>query len=214
MNKINFLFLFVFLISLSIEDEDKQDKDRDYLGIIFKIFPVLEQKCYPHLQKILDERQMEEKNKSYPWISDAIGKGLNDIGDESECMSSIPGTIFIMSNIYNIKLTKLFQKSDFDLLDFLEIKNYTIGICLMKECKDTFYRYANILIGFLNFLENNQTGNANEHISFIENDKNDTSSKYNVNKEGIFDTSSIKEAILYILLAFVGLKLINILEKN
>ena len=209
MNKINFLFLFVFLISLSIEDEDKQDKDRDYLGIIFKIFPVLEQKCYPHLQKILDERQMEEKNKSYPWISDAIGKGLNDIGDESECMSSIPGTIFIMSNIYNIKLTKLFQKSDFDLLDFLEIKNYTIGICLMKECKDTFYRYANILIGFLNFLENNQTGNASEHISFIENDKNDTSSKYNVNKEGIFDTSGIKEAILYILLAFVGLKLIG-----
>ena len=204
MNKLIFLYIFIFqffLISTDNANNKPDDDNKDYFGLILKIIEGLERKCFPELKKIFKiEKNFPEAKKTYPWIGDAVGKNLNDIGDELECVKSIPNTIFLMVNIYQINLTKTIQTIDDNFLNYLDIKNFTIGFCLMSQCKETVRRYMTLLTKYLlkNMTEEN-------HISFLENDSNDRKSKDNVfffeNK-----TETTKKVFLYIFLVFSLLK--------
>ena len=203
MYKIIFLYILIFQFFVNSED-NKTDSSVDYFGLILKVFEGLETDCFPELENTLvKERNKTERNKKYPWLGDAIGKNFNDIGDESECIRSIPNTIFIMVNIHNINLTKAIQTIDDNFLNFLEINNFTIGICLMSKCKATLRRYATLLTKYL--LKNMSDEN---HISFIENDKFDNNSTDNANNFKL-ETEYIKKPMLYIALAFALLKIVG-----
>ena len=203
MNKLIFLYIFIFQFFLISTDDKTEDDNKDYFGLILKIIKGLEKKCFPELEKIFDkEKDQPESNKSYPWIGDAIGKNLNDIGDELECVKSIPNTIFIMVNIYQINLTKTIQTIDDDFLNYLEIKNFTIGFCLMSECKTTIIRYMTLLTKYL--LKNMTDGN---HISFLENDRFENTT----NNVAFFEnhTKNTRTAYLIIILVFSLLKVVG-----
>ena len=204
MNKFNFIFISIIQFFL-ISSQNKTVESQDYFGVIFRVIEGLERQCFPQIRKIFDqEKSYPEANKSYPWLGDAIGKNLNDMGDELECVKSIPNTTFIMVNIYRINLTRTIQTIDHKFLNYLEIDNFTIGFCIMKECKLTVRRYTRLLSKYLlkNLTEKNE-------ISYIENDKFDNSSIDNVHEFKKNGSYKSKAALLIIFLIFTILKVIG-----
>ena len=160
-----FLFLFIFaqissqeeantkdskVTDEKVTDEKSSDKI-DYLSLALKIFESLEAECYPEIEKSYMERMIFEKDKTYPWITDTMGKGINDIGDEVECLNSLKNTTFYMVNFYNLNLTQILE-NDQHLMNFLEIHNFSLGFCLMYTCREAFVRYVPILGYFINLL--------------------------------------------------------------
>ena len=204
MNKFNFIFISIIQFFL-ISSQNKTIESQDYFGVILRVIEGLERQCFPQIRKIFDqEKSYPEANKSYPWLGDAIGKNLNDMGDELECVKSIPNTTFIMVNIYRINLTRTIQTIDHKFLNYLEIDNFTIGFCIMKECKLTVRRYTRLLSKYLlkNLTEKNE-------ISYIENDKFDNSSIDNVHEFEKNGSYKSKAALLIIFLIFTILKVIG-----
>ena len=204
MNKFNFIFISIIQFFL-ISSQNKTIESQDYFGVILRVIEGLERQCFPQIKKIFDqEKSYPEANKSYPWLGDAIGKNLNDMGDELECVKSIPNTTFIMVNIYRINLTRTIQTIDHKFLNYLEIDNFTIGFCIMKECKLTVRRYTRLLSKYLlkNLTEKNE-------ISYIENDKFDNSSIDNVHEFKKNGSYKSKAALLIIFLIFTILKVIG-----
>jgi len=204
MNKFNFIFIIIIQFFL-ISSQNKTIESQDYFGVILRVIEGLERQCFPQIRKIFDqEKSYPEANKSYPWLGDAIGKNLNDMGDELECVKSIPNTTFIMVNIYRINLTRTIQTIDHKFLNYLEIDNFTIGFCIMKECKLTVRRYTRLLSKYLlkNLTEKNE-------ISYIENDKFDNSSIDNVHEFKKNGSYKSKAALLIIFLIFTILKVIG-----
>ena len=204
MNKFNFIFISIIQFFL-ISSQNKTIESQDYFGVILRVIEGLERQCFPQIKKIFDqEKSYPEANKSYPWLGDAIGKNLNDMGDELECVKSIPNTTFIMVNIYRINLTRTIQTIDHKFLNYLEIDNFTIGFCVMKECKLTVRRYTRLLSKYLlkNLTEKNE-------ISYIENDKFDNSSIDNVHEFKKNGSYKSKVALLIIFLIFTILKVIG-----
>ena len=204
MNKFNFIFISIIQFFL-ISSQNKTIESQDYFGVILRVIEGLERQCFPQIRKIFDqEKSYPEANKSYPWLGDAIGKNLNDMGDELECVKSIPNTTFIMVNIYRINLTRTIQTIDHKFLNYLEIDNFTIGFCIMKECKLTVRRYTRLLSKYLlkNLTEKNE-------ISYIENDKFDNSSIDNVHEFKKNGSYKSKVALLIIFLIFTILKVIG-----
>ena len=204
MNKFNFIFISIIQFFL-ISSQNKTIESQDYFGVILRVIEGLERQCFPQIRKIFDqEKSYPEANKSYPWLGDAIGKNLNDMGDELECVKSIPNTTFIMVNIYRINLTRTIQTIDHKFLNYLEIDNFTIGFCIMKECKLTVRRYTRLLSKYLlkNLTEKNE-------ISYIENDKFDNSSIDNVHEFKKNGSYKSKAALLIIFLIFTILKVIG-----
>ena len=106
---------------INSNNEDEQDS-RDFFGILFSIFQGLERKCFPEIKKIYDEFKdnVPELDKSYPWLFDTVGKSLNDIGDEAECVNTLKNTSFIMINLYNITFFEFVQNVSKHLYNFLE----------------------------------------------------------------------------------------------
>ena len=216
-----FLHLIFFNQVLSNNSTDKEDLDYILLGI--KIFESLEKECYPVLNKSLSERMKYEMDKEFPWITDSIGKGINDIGDEIECLQTLKNTTFFIMNFYNLNLS-LILDNDQALMDFLEIHNFTIGVCLMYSCRDAFYRYLRILAEFINYLASkkpadpnlvsiyesyitdNLTANAN-----INNNEEDEAynNKRNLYLDDDLETKNFKKALLFVILTIIILKIIG-----
>ena len=173
MNKITYLFLFIIHISfLSLISSQDTNKTINFIPILLKIFESLEYKCYPDLVKLLvDERNMTESERAYPWLGDALSKGLNDIGDESECVKTLQNTSFIMVFFKDLNLQNIVQQIDKELYKFLGLKGYVMGICVMNSCKDTVYRYAKLLNKFLIYLATQKVPKNEDIVSFVENDK-------------------------------------------
>ena len=115
-----------------------------------------------------------EKDKNYPWLIDAIGKGINDLGDEIECCNSLINTSFIIAKINKEAVFSMFNYNDTTLMRYLEIQNFVMGICLMNACKE------GIEEGMKNVF-NNVTGfsnNNSESIIYVEYEELNNKSKY------------------------------------
>ena len=211
MNKIIYLFLFIIHISfLSFISSQDTNKTINFIPILLKIFESLEYKCYPDLVKLLvDERNMTESERAYPWLGDALSKGLNDIGDESECVKTLQNTSFIMVFFKDLNLQNIVQQIDKELYNFLELKGYVMGICIMNSCKDTVYRYAKLLNKFLIYLATQEVPKNEDIVSFVENDKLDPNSAYNVHFYDKLYTYIPKLVVLIIAVIFIGLKVLG-----
>ena len=212
MNKITYVFLFIIHISFLslISSQDTNNKTINFIPILLKIFESLEYKCYPDLVKLLvDERNITEKDRAYPWLGDALSKGLNDIGDESECVKTLQNTSFIMVFFNGLNLENIVQQIDKELYKFLELKGYVMGICVMNSCKDTVYRYAKLLNKFLIYLATQEVPQNEDIVSFVENDKLNPSLPNNVYSNDKLDTYMEKYVVLILSLIVIGLKVLG-----
>ena len=202
MKQINYIILLIFQFHFI------QLENMDTIGIILKMFEGLETKCYQELMKIIDDRKRLEKDKHFPWLGDALGKNVNDIGDEIECVKTVSNTTFIMVNFFELSSFELVQKANNDLIKFLDIKNFTIGVCIMKECKETIYRYSNIISNMLKIIDK-RTQEIKKEVSFIVNDRYDINSSFNVYSNDNIETYTMKLIIIILICFFFGLKLIG-----
>ena len=212
MNKITYVFLFIIHISFLslISSQDTNNKTINFIPILLKIFESLEYKCYPDLVKLLvDERNITEKDRAYPWLGDALSKGLNDIGDESECVKTLQNTSFIMVFFNGLNLENIVQQIDKELYKFLELKGYVMGICVMNSCKDTVYRYAKLLNKFLIYLATQKVPQNEDIVSFVENDKLNTDSPNNVFPKEKLETYITKLVVIIISFVFIFFKVIG-----
>ena len=217
-----FLHLLLFNQVLS-EDSKPTDKEEiDYINLFIRIFESLEKECYPVLHNVLSDRMKYELDKPFPWITDSLGKGINDIGDEVECLYTLKNTTFFMVNFYKFNLS-LILDNDQALMDFLEIKNFTMGICLMYSCRDAFYRYLQILAEFVNYMASKKPANPNL-VSIYENYKTDnltsnvnqnsddeeedeTTIKRNLYLDDDLKTKDFKKVIIWIIISVIILKI-------
>ena len=141
------IILFIIIPQNTIISENTEK----YLDIIGSILNVTDSECYKDLNKILD---FEKKNNiEYPWLMDYMGKGLNDLGDETECINSLVNTSFI---IVRAKAT-LRNKNE----EFLNTQAYSYGFCINNKCKDTVKNNFEIIRKFLDILFSSQG-----HLSF------------------------------------------------
>ena len=207
MKKIHLIIIFIIIISFQeILSENDNTDGIDYLKLALRIFESLETKCFPDINRTINERMKFEKDKRYPWITDTMGKGINDIGDEIECLNSLKNTTFFIVNFYQLNLSQILD-NDQKLMDFLEIKNFTLGFCLMHSCSEAFTRYLAIIAEFVNFIASNKDA-PNNLVQFFEDNKIDSGPK-NLNNLINLKTSEIKKVVLIILGVLFGIKLIG-----
>jgi len=211
MKKILLILIYLHLLSftqvLSQSETDKKE-EVDYIKLAIKIFESLEKECYPDINNSINEKMKFEIDKRYPWITDSMGKGINDIGDEIECLNTLTNTTFFILNFYNLNLS-LILDNDQALMRFLEIKNFTMGICLMYSCKDAFNRYIKILAEFVNYLASKKTAEDNlvEIYQSNKQDNNFTESPFNLNLDDPLITKTFKEVVLILISVLVAIKI-------
>ena len=133
----------------------------------------LTEECTKEIDLALDITILE-KDKNYPWLIDAIGKGINDLGDEIECCNSLINTSFIIAKINKEAVFSMFNYNDTTLMRYLEIKSFVMGVCLMNACKE------GIEEGMKNVFNNvtGFSGNNSESIIYVEYKESNNKSKY------------------------------------
>ena len=153
----------------------------------------MENRCYLELANYFDskERSKLEKDKTYPWIGDYFGQGINDIGDETECIYSIKqNTTFFMINFYKLNISDILE-ANLPLKNFLEIKNFTLGLCIMYDCGETLRKYIGLLAEFVNYISDNKTSDENL-VSLIESNNIDKDKKDNAFFDNDLETRGVK----------------------
>ena len=212
-NMISFIFyLILLLLSISLINSQENNSSNastkiNYLTLAINIFKELENKCYLEVDKLLNESNQYEKNKTYPWLIDYFGKGMNDIGDEAECLYSIKeNTTFFMLNFYDLNLNNILE-TDQPLKNFLNLRNFSFGFCIVYDCRETFPKYARILAEFINYINNNDEPDKNL-LTYFESNKKDNSSNNMYNCDNL-ETSVSKKFFIFIIIALIVLKLIG-----
>ena len=192
-NQLFYLIIFLFLTN-SLQKDDTHVQ------------------CYLELSKEVNNTgTISEHNKLYPWIIDYMGKELNDLGDELECLNSLINTTFL---IVEIKSIDFFFKNDTNLLNFLEIKDFTAAFCITLVCNETFQIYFRYFIEMMKNLDNkndNVNGFENTKIYLNNEDRNDTNETNASIVEYIefFEFSSkYKYIIIICFVVYISLKII------
>ena len=169
-----YIFLFFLLSSISTNNSFKSKYDKlkrelrkmlednhkfSPFGAYFKLLSedsqAFDKNCSDELfHEIGDnssEKYIENVNKTYPWILDYFGKALNDLGDEIECIKSLKNTTFLICELYTYAFI---YDYDLNMIDFLGIKNFTIGVCLINSCTELFKNYFNRIINLIDYIYN------------------------------------------------------------
>ena len=165
------IFILFIIIPENIILTENTDEKKKF-GLIGHILYTVDEECYKEIIKFLGKDKNETGiDSNYPWIIDYMGKGLNDLGDEIECVKSLDNTSYIMvrteTNISN-KNTK-----------FLKIKNYSFGFCIPNKCKETAKKNIEIIWKFLNLLFSKNNIEKESKIEIIESYKEDNPQKEN-----------------------------------
>ena len=219
-NQMKTILFFQILILIHIQSISADSFDiPEFETLISKIFEKLEPECYVDLTSTLSENEKfkPEKEKNYSWLFDFMGKGFNDIGDECECRFAMKSnTTFLLFYFHDLNLTALLD-ADSELIEYLEIKNYTYGLCIMTSCADTVIKYFRIFLDFVNYINTN-IESKNDIVSFIVSN-NDYLNESNVNSFNSTiinvqqcpneQTKTQKQILLWFLIGLVLVKLIG-----
>ena len=206
-NRIVIVFLIILIYPILSQNKSDQNTETNYVELAINIFKKLEEECFVELEGLFHERIKFEKDKRYPWLMDSIGKGINDIGDEIECLYSLQNTTFFLVNFYQLDLSKILD-NDQHLINFLDIKNFTLGFCLMYKCRDAFRRYLKLIAEFVNFVATHETADDNL-VRYIEDSRINGSESWNAYNTEALDTYSWKKAIGFIIGIFSAIKLLG-----
>ena len=179
------------------EDSHKVELFRVYIKLLEEVFKTMEKDCYVEAENELRDgssRDYEKNNKTYPWILDYFGKGLNDLGDEIECKKSLKNTTFLISELNTFAFV---YPEDKNLLYFLGIKNFTMGICLMNSCKEAFKKYFKKIISLYDYIAINKdkplVGNDTNIVNFFDDEP---------------DYNNVSNIIIIILFIYIVIKII------
>ena len=222
-NLIKIILFFQILILIHTQSNSTNSSNSsntpNFEDLIGKIFAKLEPECYQDLNYTFygDDKYKPEKEKNYPWLFDYMGKGFNDIGDECECRFAMKSnTTYLLLYFHDLNLTALLD-ADRDLIDYLEIKNYIYGLCIMTSCADTVVKYFRIFLDFINYINTNAE-NKNDIVSFIasNNEKLNDSVAYSFNSTIINvyqhpndKTKTQKQVLLWLLIGLCFIKLVG-----
>ena len=228
-NQISTFLFFQILILIHTQSNPKNPSNsgtQDFQTLLVQIFAKLEPECFTDLKSTLseDEKFKPEKEKNYSWLFDYMGKGFNDIGDECECRFAMKSNnTFLLLYFHELNLTALLD-ADLALIEYLDIKNYTYGLCIMTSCAETVVKYFRILLDFVNYINTNKE-NKNDIVSFIVsnneilnqsvfNTNNNISNPINstiinVHQKPNKQTKTQKRVFLLLLLGFAAVKLIG-----
>ena len=219
--KIILFFQILILIHTQSNSTNSSNSSNtpNFQDLIGKIFAKLEPECYQDLNYTFygDDKYKQEKEKNYPWLFDYMGKGFNDIGDECECRFAMKSnTTYLLLYFHDLNLTALLD-ADKNLIDYLEIKNYTYGLCIMTSCADTVVKYFRIFLDFINYINTNAE-NKTDIVSFIasNNEKLNDSVAYSFNSTIINvyqhpndKTKTQKQVLLWLLIGLCFIKLVG-----
>ena len=158
--------------------KNKKTFAEQYLELAFEIFKELDKKCHDEIKEMIDEKNIPQSSRKYPWIIDVMGKGLNDLGDEVECTKYLSNTTYILAELLSFNYI---YPDEEKLVNFLEIKNYTFGICLMENCKNSFEKYLIKVLQFVNTVSNKTNDDLNENIVHYFDINNKPQSEYKKN---------------------------------
>ena len=211
--KLNYAF---FILILFIQTRSVGNDNSEFGMLVSQIFQKLEPVCFADLNSTLDgeEKAKPEKEKKYSWLFDYMGKGFNDIGDECECRYAMKSNnTFLLLYFHHLNMTALLDV-DKDLIDYLDIKNYTYGLCIMTSCADTVVKYFKILLEFVNYINTNEK-TGDDIVSYIISNNDKLNYSYinttiiNVDQNKNDQTRIQKEIILWILIGLGLVKLIG-----
>ena len=213
-----FLFLFSLLILInSINTQNNTSSDTteeiNLLTLTIKLFQTLEPVCYNELEYMFkkSEKNKDEKDKKYPWILDSMGKGLDDIGSEVECLNSMnTNTTFFMIRFRNYNFSVI-TEAEQPIIKFLEINKYAIGICIMHPCEDALRKIFHFAINAINYISTNQIAKE-DIVTFIESNKIDKNPDNANNKDNI-ETINLKLFFIFLFWGLVGLKVLGSLIR-
>jgi hypothetical protein len=79
--------------------------------------------------------KIKQSLTKYPYIVDHIGKSLNDLGDEIECLNAFTKTNYVIASIKN---NSFINEDDIKVVNFFNITNFCVGACLPWNCSNSF----------------------------------------------------------------------------
>ena len=132
------------LINLS---ENKKYKEDFYIDLLLKILNNTYKECTDSLMESIPSDNIKQSLTRYPYIIDHVGKSLNDLGDEIECLNAFSKTNYVIAYIKNNSFT---NEDDKNVINFLNLTNFCVGACLPYNCTECF---KNILQRLMNSSE-------------------------------------------------------------
>ena len=124
----------IFLAFISLINSQEND-DYFHIEILFTIFNKTYGECSESLMKSMQYDKIKQSLTKYPYIVDNIGKSLNDLGDEIECLNAFTETNYVIATIKNNSFN---NDDDMKLINFFNITNFCVGACLLRNCSDSF----------------------------------------------------------------------------
>ena len=142
-------FAFQNITDIKRKLEDSALKTSDVLELVSKIFVNAYPECHKDLENIKPKTVNVSLSK-YPFIIDNIGKGLNDLGDEIECLNAFSKTQYVIA-IMDIE--NLINHSEKRLKEFLNLTTFSLGACITENCKDPLKEFIRTFLNFQNATE-------------------------------------------------------------
>ena len=176
-------FVFQNITDIKRKLEESALKTSDVLELVSKIFVNAYPKCHQDLENIKPKTVNVSLSK-YPFIIDNIGKGLNDLGDEIECLNAFSETKYVIA-IMDIE--NLINHSEKRLKEFLNLTTFSLGACITKNCKEPLKEFIKTFLNFQNATERDLYEGGNE------------AEKYHI---------ILMDIILVILIAYILIKLV------
>ena len=201
--KLKKLYMNIIFILFIIIPQIINENTEKFLDIAGSILKAVDSECYNDVTNILNLDN--NTNNKYPWILDYVGKGLNDLGDETECINSLVDTSFI---IIRSKANSLDEYEK-----FLNTQAYSYGFCINNKCKKTVLDNFEIIRQFLDVLfKNHKITNEGNMFELIESNRskdnkeetnNNTTSYKLINLRTEDDDYIIALMIIFIVYIFI-----------
>ena len=163
-----------FYRNLLEENNNKTEKEIEYIDLLLKIISNIEKNCSNELENYYNENKNKFSLLKYPQMIEYIGKSINDLGDEIECRK-IFENYDITYAMAELDIDILTNKSDKELIDFLEVKYFCLGVCIPNSCKIPIIKVLNLFMNVTdnNITDNNITNNNSPLIEYNKNSEND-----------------------------------------
>ena len=134
--------IFLFYSAISLINSFTQDESKFYDEIINDFYDLVKNNSNPalyaetntFLSDCLDSEGERKNNNTLYNLINYSGKSFGDPGFENDCKLNGNNTFLLL--FYSLDTDELLanQQKERELLEFLNTKNFTTGICVYKKC--------------------------------------------------------------------------------
>ena len=104
----------------------------NYVNLALEILSYQNSECSQQLNNTYHVNNPKLDINRYPSIIDHIGKSLNEMADEIECLHAFNGTIYLITEL---DASYLNQSDDNKTIKFLDMEKYVLGACIFPQCE-------------------------------------------------------------------------------